>query len=261
MSGTSGAEGRLAGKAAVITGAAGGIGRATAVRFMEEGARLVVCDINPDALEALRAELAAAGCDVRAVVGDVTKEADANAAVAAAVDHFGAIDILINNVGGNTPGRIWDMAPEEWDRIIGLNLRATFLCTRAAAPHMIARRGGRIVCTSSGASEGAPWLAIHAGAAPYSTAKAGLRGFIRDMAYELGEYGVTINAVAPGAIWTDRNRAYFEKLEETVMESPQRLTPLKRLGEPREIANVFLFLASDEASYITGATIMANGGR
>lgn len=254
-------EGRLAAKAAVITGAAGGIGRATALRFAEEGARLVICDIDAGALEALRADLASVGCEAMAVVGDVTTEAAANAAVAAAVDSFDRIDILINNVGGNTPGRIWDMPPEEWDRIIGLNLRATFLCTRAAAPLMMAQRSGRIVCTSSGASEGAPWLALHAGAAPYSTAKAGLRGFIRDMAYELGEYGVTINAVAPGAIWTERNRAYFERLEETVMESPQRLTPLKRLGEPREIANVFLFLASDESSYVTGATIMANGGR
>lgn len=253
--------GRLQGKVAVVTGAAAGIGAAIAERFAEEGALLVLADTDGDRLAELARGLAGRGPAPATIVGDMTREADANAAIAAAVESHGRIDILIANVGGNLRGRIWDMSPEEWDRMMALNLRATFLCVRAAAPHMIAQRAGRIVCTSSGAMNGAPWLALHGGAAPYSTAKAGLHGFVRDMAMELGEHGVCINAVAPGAIRTERTEAYFAELERSIVENPQRLTPLRRLGEPREMANAFLFLASDEASYITGTTLMANGGR
>ncbi|WP_375460259.1 SDR family NAD(P)-dependent oxidoreductase [uncultured Enterovirga sp.] len=252
---------RLDGKVALVTGAANGIGEAIALRFAEEGARLVLADLQAEALRDVADHLRTEGAEIRESVGDMTREEAANAAVTSALEGFGRIDVLVNNVGGNTGGRIWDMAPEEWDRILTLNLRATFLCTRAAAPHMIAQRYGRIVCTSSGAREGAPWLALYAGAAAYSTAKAGLHGFVRDMAYELGEHGVCINAVAAGAIRTTRNAAYFARLDETIPESPQRITPLRRLGEPREIANAALFLASDEASYVTGTTLTANGGR
>lgn len=253
--------GRLEGKVAVITGAAGGIGGAIAQRFAEEGARLVLADLDARGVSELSRKVQDLTDGVQECVADMTCEDGANAAIAAAVEGFGSIDILIANVGGHRSGRIWDMAPEEWDRMMALNLRATFLCTRAAAPHMIRQRYGRIVCTSSGAQNGAPWLASGGGAAPYSTAKAGLHGFVRDMAMELGEYGICINAVAPGAIRTDRTQAYFEELDRSSPDSPQKLTPLRRLGEPREIANAFLFMASDEASYVTGVTLMANGGR
>jgi 3-oxoacyl-[acyl-carrier protein] reductase len=256
----SGKEGRLAGKAALVTGSGDGIGRAIATRFAEEGALLVLADRNRDAVGSVAAELRGAGAMVVESVGDLTTEAAANAAVGASIERFGRIDILVNNVGGNTGGRIWEMAPEEWDRIVALNLRPTFLCTRAAAPHMIARRYGRIVCTSSGAREGAPWLALGKGAAPYSAAKAGLHGFVRDMAFELGEHDVLINAVAAGAVATDRLGPYFESIRDNE-NGPQRLTPLRRVGHPREIANAILFLASDEASYITGVTLNVNGGR
>jgi NAD(P)-dependent dehydrogenase (short-subunit alcohol dehydrogenase family) len=252
--------GRLAGKVAIVTGAANGIGEAIAIRFAEEGARLMVVDRDGSRLSEVAEALREKGAETEEHVGDATDAGVVDTMAAAAIKAFGAVDILINNVGGNTPGKIWEMAPEEWDRIINLNLRATFLCTRAVAPHMIERRAGRIVCTSSGARNGAPWLADRGGA-PYSTAKAGLHGFVRDMAYELGPYGVCINAMAPGAIETKRTAAYFAELEKTFVENPQRLTPLRRLGTPREMANVALFLASDEASYVTGITLMANGGR
>lgn len=251
---------RLAGKSAIVTGAGKGIGRAIAERFAQEGADLVVVDVNADALARTCEGLRAHGVEVIDQVADMTAESAANLAAETALSQFGKIDILINNVGGNTPGRIWEMPVEEWDRIIAFNLRPTLLCTRAVAPAMIRQRAGHIVCISSGAREGAPWLAAR-GAAAYSTAKAGLHGFVRDMCFELGEYGVTINAIAAGAIATEKLTPYFEELDATDPYSPQRLTPLKRLGQPREIANAALFLASDEASYITGTTLNVNGGR
>lgn len=251
---------RLEGKIAIVTGAGDGIGEAIAERFAEEGARLVVADIDAGRIGAVAARLRGLGGEVVEVVGDMTREETANRLVETAIATFGAVDVLMNNVGGNTPGKIWDMTPEEWDRIITLNMRPTFLCTRAVAPHMMARRYGRIVCTSSGAREGAPWLASR-GAAPYSAAKAGIHGFIRDMAFELGEYNVCINAMAVGAVGTKRLAPYFETVHQQTPYSPQGLTPLGRVAEPREIANAALFLASDEASYVTGATLNVNGGR
>ncbi len=251
---------RLEGKIAIVTGSGDGIGEAIAERFAEEGARLVLADIDAGKIGAVAERLRGFGGDVVEVVGNMTEEAVANRLTETALDRFGVIDILVNNVGGNTPGKIWDMTPEEWDRIITLNLRPTFLCTRAVAPHMMKRRYGRIVCTSSGAREGAPWLAER-GAAPYSAAKAGIHGFIRDMAFELGSFNVCINAMAVGAIATKRLAPYFESVEKTTPYSPQGLTPLGRVGQPREIANAALFLASDEASYVTGTTLSVNGGR
>src|SRR5207344_1756447 len=126
-----------------------------------------------------------------------------------------------------------------------LNLRSTFLVTRAAAPHMMKRRQGRIICMSSGAREGTPWTAYYQGGAAYSMAKAGVHGFIRDVALELAEYGVNVNAVAPGPIDTERAGAMLRRLNETVEYSPNHMTPLRRLGEPIEVANAVLYLASD----------------
>lgn len=251
---------RLEGKVAIVTGSGDGIGEAIAERFAEEGAKLVLADIDPAKVAEVAARLRKMGSEVVEVVGNLTEEAVANTLAETTRDRFGVIDILVNNVGGNTPGKIWDMSPEDWDRIIALNLRPTFLCTRAVAPHMMERRYGRIVCTSSGAREGAPWLASR-GAAAYSAAKAGVHGFIRDMAFELGEYNVCINAMAVGAVATKRLGPYFEAVHQQTPYSPQGLTPLGRVAQPREIANAALFLASDEASYITGTTLAVNGGR
>ena len=194
-------------------------------------------------------------------MGDVTEEAPAAALIAAAVERFGRLDILVNNVGGSRNAKIWEMTVEDWDFVLRLNLRSTFLCTRAAVPHMIRQQSGRIVCISSGAREGTPWTAYYQGGSAYSAAKAGIHGFIRDVALELAEHGINVNAVAPGPIDTDRVGANLRTLNETVEYSPNHMTPMRRLGQPVEIANAVLFLASTEASYITGHTLAATGGR
>jgi 3-oxoacyl-[acyl-carrier protein] reductase len=252
---------RLENKSAVVTGAGNGIGRAIALRFAEEGARLALVDIEAPTLDRTVAEITAKGGTAYAVVADVTEEAPATAAVQGAIDRFGVLDILVNNVGGARNGRIWEISPEDWDYVIRLNLRSVFLCTRVAAPHMIGRRSGRIICMSSGAREGTPWSALDAGAAPYSTAKAGVHGFIRDMALELGPHNVCINAVAPGPVKTERVVDHLEELNRHFEYSPNRMTPMRRMADPIEIANTALFLASDEASYITGVTLHVAGGR
>jgi 3-oxoacyl-[acyl-carrier protein] reductase len=196
------------------------------------------------------------------VVGDVTEEEPAARLVAAAVERGGGrLDILVNNVGGSRNARIWEMSAADWDFTLRLNLRSTFLCTRAAVPHMMKRRYGRIVCISSGAREGTPWTAYYQGGAAYSAAKAGVHGFIRDVALELAQHGINVNAVAPGPIDTERVGGDLRRLDETVEFSPTRMTPLRRLGRPEEVADAVLFLASDEATYITGHTLAVTGGR
>ena len=252
---------RLANKSAVVTGAANGIGRAIALRFAEEGARLALVDVEAAALDRVVAEIESGGGNAYPVVADVTEEAPATAAVQGAIERFGGLDILVNNVGGGRNGRIWEISPDDWDHVIRLNLRSVFLCTRVAAPHMIGRRSGRIICMSSGAREGTPWSALDSGAAAYSAAKAGVHGFVRDMALELGPHNVCINAIAPGPVTTERAVGYLEELNRRFDYSPNKMTPLRRMAEPVEIANAAVFLASDEASYITGVTLHVAGGR
>jgi 3-oxoacyl-[acyl-carrier protein] reductase len=253
--------GRIEGHVAVVTGGANGIGRAIALRLAEEGARVALGDIDETGLARTAEAITAAGGQVTTLVGDVTEEAPAEALIAAAVDRFGRLDILVNNVGGSRNAKVWEMRAEDWDFVLRLNLRGTFLCTRAAAPHMMRQKSGRIVCISSGAREGTPWTAYYEGGSAYSAAKAGVHGFVRDVALELAQHGINVNAVAPGPVDTERTGPNLKKLNETVEYSPNRMTPLGRLGLPREIANAVLFLASPEASYITGHTLPATGGR
>ena len=253
--------GRVEGRVAVVTGGGQGIGRAVVERLVEEGARVVAGDVDESLLERLVAELGPKAAALVAVVGDVTEPESAARLIGTAVDRFGRLDILVNVVGGNRPGRINELSEETWDYVLRWNLRSTFLCTRAATPHMIRQRYGKIVCISSGAREGTPWSAYYAGGSAYSTAKAGVHGFIRDVALELARHGINVNAVAPGPIDTERTGDNLRQLDATVDYSPSRMTPLGRLGTPREVANAVLFLASDEASYITGHTLPVTGGR
>ena len=153
------------------------------------------------------------------------------------------------------------MPVKDWDFVLRLNLRSTFLCTRYAAPQMMQQRRGKIVCLSSGAREGTPWAANYDGGSAYSAAKAGVHGFIRDVAMELAPYNINVNAVAPGPIETERVGPALQHLNETVELSPNRMTPMGRLGQPAEVADAVLFLASEEASYITGHTLAVAGGR
>ena len=253
--------GRVQDRVAIVTGAGQGIGRAIALRLAEEGARVVCGDIDRAALDETVRLIAAAGGTAVAIEGDLTTAAPAQALIDATVERFGRVDILVNNVGGGRPGRIWELPEETWDGVLTLNLRAMFLCTRAAAPHMMRQRYGRIVSISSGAREGTPWSAYYEGAAPYSTAKAGVHGFTRDVALELAEHGVTVNAVAPGPVDTERIGPALHHMDEVYEYSPSRMTPLRRLAQPIEIAHAVLFLASDEAAYITGHTLPVTGGR
>ncbi len=252
---------RVQGKVAAVTGAARGLGRAIALCLAEEGGRLALCDIDGPGLDRTVADINARGGQAFGLVGDVTEEEPAARLITAAVERYGRLDILVNNVGGSRAAKIWEMKVEDWDFVLRLNLRSTFLCTRAAVSQMMKQRSGRIVCLSSGAREGTPWTAYYQGGSAYSAAKAGVHGFIRDVALELAEHGIAVNAVAPGPIDTERAGPVLRKLNETVEYSPNRMTPMRRLGEPSEIANAVLFLASDEASYITGVTLQVTGGR
>jgi NAD(P)-dependent dehydrogenase (short-subunit alcohol dehydrogenase family) len=248
-------------RVAVVTGAANGLGREIALVLAREGARLALGDLDGAGLARSAAAISAAGGTVVPVVGDLTEEAPAARLIETAVEQLGGLDILVNNVGGSRNRKIWEMPVEDWDFVLRLNLRSTFLCTRAAVPHMMRQRYGRIVCMSSGAREGTPWTAYYQGGAAYSAAKAGVHGFVRDTALELAEHGINVNAVAPGPIDTERAGPSLKRLNETVEFSPDRMTPLHRLGQPIEVAHAVLFLASEEASYITGHTLAVAGGR
>ena len=248
-------------RVAVVTGAASGLGREIAQLLAREGASVVLGDIETGGLERTAAAIIAAGGTALTVAGDLTEEAPARRLIDAAIDRFGRVEILVNVVGGSRNAKIWEMRVEDWDFVLRLNLRSTFLCTRAAVPHMIRQKHGRIVCMSSGAREGTPWTAYYQGGSAYSAAKAGVHGFVRDVALELAEHRINVNAVAPGPIDTERFGPGLHKLNETVEYSPNRMTPLRRLGLPIEVAHAVLFLASDEASYVTGHTLAVTGGR
>ena len=248
-------------RVAVVTAAANGLGREIAIVLAREGARVALGDIEADGLKRTADVIAGSGGAAVTFVGDLTEEAPAARLIETAVERFGKLDILINVVGGSRNAKVWEMSAADWDFVLRLNLRSTFLCTRAAVPPMMRQRYGRIVCTSSGAREGTPWTAYYQGGAAYSAAKAGVHGFVRDVALELSEHGINVNAVAPGPIDTERTGPNLRRLNETVEYSPTRMTPLRRLGQPIEVAHAVLFLASEEASYITGHTLAVTGGR
>jgi len=245
----------------MVTGAGFGIGRATALRLAQEGAALVLAEKDEARLAETAALLVAMGAEHRAIPCDVTDETSV-AALFAQTAAWRPLDILVNNVGGGRAGRIQDLSVADWDHTMALSLRSMFLCTRAAVPAMTARGYGRIVCLSSGARNGTVWNAFYTGAAPYSTAKAGVIGFVRALAIELADSGIAINAVAPGPIDTELAGPYLRAMDEQGLEyAPSRMVPMHRLGTAQEVADAVLFLASDEASYITGTTLDVAGGR
>jgi len=250
---------RMKDKVVVITGAAHGIGAAIARRFAEEGATLALLDLDVNQLAQTANTLSCTS--PLTIIADVTDEAAVGDAFARIVVVHKRMDVLVNNVGGSRNQKLWEMTADDWDFTIRLNLRSTFLCTRAAVRLMMHQGSGAIVCMSSGAREGTPWTAHHTGGAAYAAAKAGIHGFIRDAAMELAEFGIRINAVAPGPIETERTAKLFEQLRETSDYSPHKLVPMRRIGQPREIADAVLYLASDEASYVTGTTLSVAGGR
>ncbi|GGF42238.1 oxidoreductase [Aliidongia dinghuensis] len=243
----------LKGKFAVISGAAGvrGIGFATARTFVEQGARVAILDLDADGARRAAAEL---GPDHLGIGCNVTNKADCERAVAQVISAFGRIDILINNAGITQAIKVWDIDEANWDRIQDVNLKGVLFLSQAVMPHMRAAKSGSIACMSSvSAQRGGGIL----GGAHYSAAKAGVLGLAKAMARELGGDGVRVNCVTPGLIQTDINAGKISDEKRTEILAG---IPLNRLGVPQDVANVFLFLASDLSAYLTGNTIDVNGG-
>ena len=247
---------RLAGKCAVITGGAVGIGRTTALSFGDEGADVVIGDLDGERAEKAAVKVGAKGVEARAFVADVTARLAVEKMFSEASEFMGGIDILVTCAGGYTKyGKFEDIPEDEWDRMIELNLKSVYLCCKAVIPFMKVRGWGRIINLGSRAGRSAS-----AGAAPahYASAKGAVSILTQYIAKEVGPYGITANTVAPSTTLTERVRKLLTPEKEARFIED---CPLSRLAEPEEIADVVTFLASDESRYITGATIDVNGGR
>jgi 3-oxoacyl-[acyl-carrier protein] reductase len=250
--------GRSEGRVALITGGARGIGAATASRLAEDGAAVALCDLDLAAAEATAAQIAAR-CGVKAIGlrADVSKSDDVERLVEEIVLCLGSLDILVNNAGITRDNLIHKMTDDDWDAIAGVHLRGAFLCSRAAQREMVKRNWGRIVNLSSVSALG------NRGQTNYSAAKAGLQGMAKTLAVELGRYGITANAVAPGFIDSEMTRATAIRLgrdPEEWKEERAREIPVRRAGVPRDVANLIALLCSDEASFISGQVIYIAGG-
>jgi len=241
---------RLEGKTALVTGAAGGIGSAIAQRFAEEGAGVACTDLDLAGAEAVAERIRAAGGQAIAVEHDVARRDSWEAAVARTLEAFGALDILVNNAGITRDRTLLKMSDEEWQAVIDVHLRGTFLGCQHGLAAMRDRGWGRIVNLSSISALGSY------GQTNYSAAKAGIIGVTRTVALEGARYGVLVNAIAPGGVDTPMLRGIGEEL----FEQGREAVPLRRYAEPGEIAAVAAFLASDDASYVTGQVIHADGG-
>lgn len=239
---------RLANKVAIITGGAGGIGLAAVKRFLEEGAKVAIVDYDKQQGEKMEAEL---GENVAFFAVDVSKLADVKEMVEQVVDLFGKIDILINNAGITRDATLVKMSEEDFEKVIQINLNGVYYCTQAVAPHMIAQGSGKIISTSSVSG-----VYGNFGQTNYAATKAAIIGMTKTWAKELGRKGINVNAVAPGFTATPM----VEKMPEKVLQQMEGITSLQRLGKPEDIANAYLFLASDEASYITGHVLQVDGG-
>ena len=247
---------RLAGKSAVITGAAKGIGRATADLFATEGARLVATDIDAAGLDRLREDLESRGAECATVVGDVSKPDDARRMIDAAVEHYGRLDVLVANAGIIPLRTITEATAEDWDEVMSIDGRGMFLTCKYAIEQMLRNGGGSIVCLSSISG-----MAGQSSQSTYGPAKFVASGLTKHLAVEWADQGIRVNAVAPGTIRTERVRQLpDEPGGAEYIEQIIRMHPMGRLGEPDEVARAIAFLASDEASFITGAILPVDGG-
>ncbi len=242
---------RLKDKVAIITGGARGIGKEAGLLFLREGARVVVADFDGSAGEALEKEIRELGGEGYFYQVDVTDRNQTQAMVDNVMERFGRVDILINNAGITRDGILTKLNQEEWNQVIAVNLTGVFNCTQAVVQVMVSQGYGRVINASSVVG-----LYGNYGQTNYAATKAGVIGMTKSWAKELGRKGITVNAVAPGFIVTDMTT----KVPEKILKIMQEKTPVGRLGQPQDVAQAYLFLASDEASYINGAILNVDGG-
>ena len=242
---------RLENKIAVITGGAQGIGKATAKRFAEEGATVIIWDVNEEKANSTISELKSLSNNIEFQKVDVTSLDSVTKAASEITEKYKKIDILINNAGITRDASLLKMTPEQWKHVVDVNLTGVFNCTKAVAPVMVENKSGKIVNTSSVVG-----LYGNFGQTNYVATKSGIIGMTKVWARELGRKGINVNAVAPGFIATEMVKTVPEKVIEMLKEK----TPLGKLGDPEDIANAYLFLVSDEAKYITGTVLSVDGG-
>jgi len=244
---------RLQGRVAVVTGAGRGLGEAIALRLAREGAAVMLNDLHAETAVHTADRIRGEGGTARVVAGSVTEEGVVRELMERTVTDLGALHILVNNAGITRDRLLRDMSVEDWDAVLDLNLRATFLCCKYATPHMVAAKWGRVINMSSRAHLG------NKGQVNYSASKAGVIGLSRALSLELGKFGVTVNCIAPGIVATPgvTSLPHYQNLVERVAPT----LPIPRLGRPEDVAGVAAFLASDDAEYVTGETIHVSGGR
>lgn len=241
----------LSNKVAIVTGGGRGIGRAIALKLAEAGATVVVADILEKEAEAVAKEIKAAGGQSLAIMADVSLASDVARLVEATISAYNRIDILVNNAGIARDQLLLRMSEEDWDKVLDVDLKSVFLCTKAVLRYMLKQRWGRIISLSSIAG-----VMGNPGQANYASAKAGIIGFTRTIAREVGSHSITVNAVTPGFIETEMTRQIKEEQRQEI----KKLIPLNRFGTPQDVAEAVAFLASEEAGYITGQVLGVNGG-
>ena len=249
-------QGRLSGQCAIVTGAAGGLGEAIAKTLAREGASVAVTDINIQGAQRVESEIQKSGGSALAIQFDVTQSHRVTGMVRQVLDRWGAIDILVNNAGGFSKfAPLFEITEQEWDQVVGFNLKSVFLCCQAVSRHMMERRRGRIINIASRAG-----LAPNPGGPdylPYGAAKAGVMGFTRLLARELGPLGITVNSISPSTVLTER---IIKLRDPESLKRIAEMAPLKHLVEPQDIAEAVLFLASEGARSITGINLNVNSG-
>jgi 3-oxoacyl-[acyl-carrier protein] reductase len=243
--------GAIENKVAIVTGGAGGIGSAIVQRFAREGAKVAIADIDADAGKAQVVELTAKGADVIPILANVTDKISVDGMVKATLDRWGRVDILVNVAGGADRKLVVDMTAADWDHIVDMNLKSTFLCAQAVLPTMLKQKSGKIVNTSS-----IYGFTGNATRSSYAAAKAGVAAFTKSLALEVVKEGINVNAVAPGRVSTPRVRSHYS--DQAWAEAVAQI-PMGRTGTPEEIASAVLFLVTDENKYVTGQTIHING--
>lgn len=249
--------GRFETRVAFITGGSRGIGKSIAETFAEEGAKIAIIDINEEALMEVQSEFKEKGVNILAIQANVVKADEIEAAMEQVVKEFGSLDILVNNAGIIRDNLLFKMTDSDWDQVIDVHLKGAFNTTRAAQKYMVQQRYGRIINISSTSALGNP------GQANYSTVKAGLQGLTKTLAKELGKFGITTNAVAPGFIETDMTKATAERMgvpfEEFLKAAASRI-PVGRTGKPDDIAHAVAFFADEKSSFVSGQVIYVAGG-